>query len=77
MDSDPIPSTILFIIFPRIWIVRIFWVSSAPCSKLISIMQRSQPSNCLCQLIDLPHLTFWVFMQLGAYTSKGLLQNFG
>ena len=30
MDSDPIPSIILFIIFPRVWIIRIFWVTSAP-----------------------------------------------
>ena len=76
IDSDPIPSFILFIIFPRIWIIRIFWVSSAPCSQLIDIMRRSHMSNCLYQLIDLLHLTFGVFMQLGADKSKGLLQNF-
>ena len=39
IDSDHIPSIILFINFPRIWIIRIFWVSSAPCSQLIGICQ--------------------------------------
>ena len=75
MDSDPIPSIILFIIFPIISIIRIFWVSSAPCSQLIDIMRRSHLSNCLCQLIDLLHLTSGVFMQLGTHRSKSLLQN--
>ena len=75
-DNDPIPSIILFIIFPKIWIIRIFWAGSAPCSQLIGIMWRSHLSNCLCQLIDLLHLTFGMFMQLGTHRSKGLLQNF-
>ena len=57
-ESDHIPSIIFFITFPRIWIIRISWVSSAPCSQLVDIMQRSQLSDCLCQLIDLLHLTF-------------------
>ena len=65
MDSDPIPSIIHFIIFPRILIIRIFWVVSAPCSRLISFMRWSHLSNCLYHLIDLLHLTFVVFMQLG------------
>ena len=76
MDSDPIPSIIFFIIFPRICIMGILWVHSAPSSQLIDIMWRSHLSNCLCQLIDLLHLTFGVFMQLGTHRSKGLLQNF-
>ena len=76
MECDPIPSITLFIIFPRIWIIRIFWMGSVLCSQLIGIMQRSHLSNCLCQLIQLLHLPFGMFMQLGTHTSKGLLQNF-
>ena len=76
MDIDPIPSIIHFIIFPRIWIIRIFWVISALRSQFIGIMQRSHPSNCLCQLIGLLYLTFRVFMQLGENGSKSHLQNF-
>ena len=64
MDIDPIPSIIHFIIFPRIWIIRIFWVISALRSQFIGIMQRSHPSNCLCQLIGLLYLTFRVFMPM-------------
>ena len=76
IDSDHIPSIILFITFPRIWIIRIFCVSSAHCSQLTGIMRRSKLSDCLCQLIGLLRLTLWVFAQLGAHRSKGLLQNF-
>ena len=76
MDIDPIPSIIHFIIFPRIWIIRIFWVISALRSQFIGVMQRSHPSNCLCQLIGLLYLTFRVFMQLGENGSKSHLQNF-
>ena len=75
-ESDHIPSIIFFITFPRIWIIRISWVSSAPCSQLVDIMQRSQLSDCLCQLIDLLHLTFWVFGQLGAHKRKGFCKTF-
>ena len=76
IDSNHIPSIILFITFPRIWIIKIFWVSSAPCSQLTGIMQRSQLSGCFYQLNDLLHLTFWMLTQLGAHRSKGLLQSF-
>ena len=76
MDSDPIPSIIHFIMFPRIWIIRIFWVTSPPCSQFIGIMQKSHRINCLCRLINLLHLTFGVFTQVVTHRSKGLLQNF-
>ena len=76
MDNDPILSIILFIIFPIISISRIFWVSNAPCSQLIGIMQSSHLSNYHGQLNDLFCLTLGVFIQLGTHRSKGLLQNF-
>ena len=76
IDSDPFPSIIHFIIFPRIWIIRIFWVISALCSHFIGIMRRSHLINCLCQLINLFHLTFGVFMLLVIHRSKGRLKNF-
>ena len=51
--------------------------SSAPCSQFIGIIWRSHLSNCLCQLTDLLHLTFGVFLLVGTHRrSKGLLQNF-
>ena len=64
MDSDPIRFIIHFIICSKIWIIRIFWVSNAPCSQFIGIMWGSHLSNCLSNLIDQLHLTFGVFMQL-------------
>ena len=76
MDSDPIRFIIHFIICSKIWIIRIFWFSNAPCSQFIGIMWGSHLSNCLSKLIDLLHLTFGVFMQLCTNRSKGLLQNF-
>ena len=70
IHNDHILSIILFITFPTIW------VSSAPCSQFIGIVQKIQLSDCLCQLTDLLHLTFCVFAQLGANRSEGLLQKF-
>ena len=75
-DSDLILSMIDFIIFPRTWIIRVFWGISALCNQFIGIMWRSHLINCLCQLINLLHLTFGVFMQLVTHRSKGRLQNF-
>ena len=75
-SSDPIPSIIHFIIFFRIWIIRIFWVISAPCNQFIGIMRKSHLINCLCQLINLLLLTFGVLMQLVTHRSKRRLQNF-
>ena len=75
MDGDPVLSIILSIIFPRIWIIKIFWVSSAPCSRIIGIIWRNHLSNCLCQHIDLLHLAFGVFMPVVIHRSKGLQQN--
>ena len=68
-ERKPIPSIIFFITFARISIIRIFWVSIAHCSQLVSIMGSRQLSNYLCQLTDL-------LVQLGAHRSKDFLQNF-
>ena len=75
-DSDLILSMIDFIIFPRTWIIRVFWGISALCNQFIGIMWRSHLINCLCQLINLLHLTFRVFMKLVTHRNKGPLQNF-